>query len=83
MAKRGPKPWQKGRRVIPLALIARELDVSIRTVEADYKSALQKLKAQRKFSEILFCVQAVADQERDVLQPASLECLIARGDFQP
>ena len=75
MKRRGPKP-----RVI---FIARELNVSVATVERDFKKAVKKLKIQNAFGGLLECVHAVALQERDVLQPYSIECQVARGDYIP
>jgi hypothetical protein len=51
--KSGPRPWNKSNRLIPFVLIAKELVVSVRTVHQDYKSAIQKLKAQNKYKELL------------------------------
>jgi DNA-directed RNA polymerase specialized sigma24 family protein len=64
---------------MPLPEIARRLGVSERTVHTDYKNAVQKLKRQPgAYSILLSVVHAVAveneQQERDALQPGSVEC---------
>ena len=76
------KPTKRGRRA-STSLIARELGISISTVERDIKSAVRKLKSQGKYSALLACVHAVSTDEKDISQPSSMECLIARGDYTP
>ena len=75
MGLRGPKPH--------IILIARELNVSVATVERDFKKAVKKLKTQNAFGGLLECIHAVALQDRDALQPYSIECRVARGDYLP
>lgn len=72
--KSGPRPWNKSNRLISFVLIAKELGVSVRTVHNDYKSAIQKLKAQNKYEELLYCVQAVAIKQSELLRAGSAEC---------
>ncbi len=73
----------KAMRGAPTYLIARELGVSISTVERDLNRAVRQLKRERKFGAILECVHAVATCEQDALQPNSVECRVARGEYVP
>lgn len=76
MGRRGSKSYeQTGNKLLPLRLVAKQLGISLRTCETDYRSALDKLKhIPGAFELILAQVHAVADSERDCIQCGSVEC---------
>ena len=79
--KRGRRPRQPG-DLPTQAEVARRLGVSVRSVVAWEHSAVFKIQRSGKYGALLACVRAMAIGERDALQPGSLECLIAKGDYQ-
>lgn len=76
MAKRGRvrgKP--EAGTAATFAYIAERLGLSLKTVNTAYADAIRKLKDEPGACEgLIACVQAVAAQEIDVLQPGSVEC---------
>lgn len=61
--------------VKPLREIAEELGISLRTVNYDYRSAMNKLRhIPGAFELILRTIHAIEVQEHDPLQCASVEC---------
>lgn len=69
MGSRGPQP-----RDCAMRQVASRLGISERSAWSAWKSGVEKLKSTPGSFEILLAsVQACAD-ERDLLQPGSLEC---------
>lgn len=72
--KRGPKPWTgQGRRLMPMTLIARELQVDVSTVERTLKRGLAKLRAA-DHSITLDWVHAAACDAQAGVKAHSAEC---------
>ena len=72
----------RGNNIAAMEDIARVLGISVDTVRRTISSAARKLAVWPHVEVILPCVRAVAE-ERDVLQPQSVECQIARGEWVP
>ena len=77
MGKRGPKMFEEStqERILPMRVISQQLGISLRTVESDYRSAVNKLRRiPGAFEIILANVHAVDASEHDPIQCASVEC---------
>ena len=77
MGKRGPKKYEDETRarIRPMRVVARQLGISVRTAENDYRSAMNKLRhVPGAFEIILRAIHAVDAEQHDLIQCASIEC---------
>lgn len=80
MGNRGRKSWADGGDgMMPLSEVAKRLGISARTAQADWTSAVSKLKrVPNAFELLLDYVHASAASDREVMRATSAEC---RPDF--
>ena len=83
--KRGPKPYERRKKLMPFILAAEKLGVDPRTAKKLWNSAVLKIggdmfiKQPKTCELVLLNVYAMDATGHDPLQPGSIECLIASG----
>ena len=85
MAKRGPKPYERRRKLMPFVMVAEKLGIDPRTAKKLWNSGVAKVGGSLFVRRPITCSIVLANvygcdaTEHDVLQPGSLECLVASG----
>lgn len=82
-----PKPYERGKKLMPVQLAAERLNLNPRTVSKCWKSAVRKLGGELMVEMPQLCglvlERVYASAESDPMQCQSVECLVADGRYIP